>query len=118
MNLLNMIKHVNKAKIPAIILLIDFSKAFDSIDHEYIQNTLSLYGFGPIILNWTKSFFYNREACVLMKGFFTERILLRQGVPQGDIISPYIFILAVEVLLIKINNTINVKGITFAKKEG
>ena len=77
-----------------------------------------MYGFGPSILNWTKNFFYNRDACVLMKGFFKERILLKQGVPQGDIISPYIFILAVEVLLIKINNTINIRGITYAKKEG
>ena len=77
-----------------------------------------MYGFGPIILNWTMNFFCNRDACVLMKGFFTERILLKQGVPLGDIISPYIFILAVEVLLIKINNMINIRGITYAKKEG
>jgi hypothetical protein len=52
-----------------------------------------------------------------MKSTFTERILLRHGVPQGDIISPYIFILAVEILLIKINYTKHIKGIVFSRHE-
>ena len=80
-------KHVDKKRIPSIILLIDFSEAFNSINHDYIQNVLSLHGFGPSILNWFKKFFSIREATVLMKGIFTKRIFLRQGVPQGDIIS-------------------------------
>ena len=105
LNLLNLMKHVNKKRIPAIILLIDFKKAFDSINHRYIQSVLAMYGCGPCILNWINKFFSDREACILMKGYFSERIFLMQGVPQGDIISPYIFILAVEILLIKINYT-------------
>ena len=36
-NLINMIKHVNERKLNAIILLIDFKKAFDSIDHGFIS---------------------------------------------------------------------------------
>ena len=39
-----------------------------------------------------------------MGGHLTMKILLEQGVPQGDIISPFIFIIAVEILLIKITN--------------
>ena len=89
-----MMTHVNQKKIPAIILLIDFSKAFGSINHKHIQNILELYSFGPSILNWVNIFFTNRDACALTKSNFSERILLKQGVPQGDIISPYIFVLA------------------------
>ena len=36
---------------------------------------------------------------------------------QGDVVSPYLFILAVEVLLIKTNNTKLIKGITYAQNE-
>ena len=46
-----------------------------------------------------------------------KKILLEQGVPQGDVVSPYIFILAVELLLIKINNTKLIKCIIYAQKE-
>ena len=52
-----------------------------------------------------------------MKGFFSERIFLMQGVPQGDIISLYVFILSVEILLIKINYTKYIKGIVFSRHE-
>ena len=47
----------------------------------------------------------------------SKKITLDQGVPQGDVISPYVFILMVEILLLKINYTKNLTGITFATTE-
>ena len=47
----------------------------------------------------------------------SDKISLNQGVPQGDVISPYIFILMVEILLLKINHTKNLTGIIFAQVE-
>ena len=52
-----------------------------------------------------------------MGGHLTKDIPHEQGVPQGDVISPYIFILLVEMLLIKIKFSKNLKGITFATNE-
>ena len=117
LNLVNMIKHINAKKKAALILLIDFRKAFDSLDHTFMHNTLALMGFGPDIISWIKLFFKNRDAQILMGGHLTEKISLSQGVPQGDVISPYIFILMVEILLIKINHTKNITGITYAHQE-
>ena len=70
------------------------------------------------IAKWVGLFFDSREACILLGGHFTDKISLEQGVPQGDIISPHIFILAVEVLLIKINHTKNLEGIKYGVVEG
>ena len=62
-------------------------------------------------------FFGEREAQILLGGHMTEKIHLNQGVPQGDIISLFIFILIVEILLLKINYTTHLTGIKFAKME-
>ena len=85
-----------------LILLIDFNKAFDSIDHEFLENTLKNFGFGENMRNWIKTFFSSREAYVMVNGHMSTTFRLQQGVPQGDVVSPYIFLLMVEILLIKI----------------
>ena len=64
-----------------------------------------------------KLFLNNRNEQILMRGHITKDILIEQVVPQGDVISPYIFILMVEMLLIKINYSKNLRGIAFATHE-
>ena len=117
-NLLNMMHHVNEKQKASLILLIDFRKAFDSIDHTFISTVLEELGFGQDVVKWISIFFDSREAYILLGGHLSKRILLEQGVPQGDVISPYIFIVAVEILLIKICHTKHLTGITFGSREG
>ena len=117
-NLLSMMKNVNEKKKASLILLIDFRKAFDSIDHKFIANVMTELGFGPDIVKWVSIYFDSREAYILLGGNLSKKILLEQEVPQGDVISPYIFIIAVEILLIKITYTKNLTGITFGSIEG
>ena len=58
-----------------------------------------------------KAFFVDKMgARILMGGHITDRIILEQGVPQGDVVSSYIFIMMVELLLIKINFTNSIYG--------
>ena len=92
-------KQVNRINIESVILLIDFKKAFDSLSHKYIDECLKMFNFGQSIWKWVSLFFCNREAYILLGGELTKKILLEQGVPQGDVVLPYVFILAVELLL-------------------
>ena len=52
-----------------------------------------------------------------MEGHLTDKISLEQGVPQGDIISPFIFIVAVELLLKKITKSKNIQGVKIGDQE-
>ena len=67
-------------------------------------------GFGEDMREWIKIFFNNREANVIINGHLSSTIKLQQGVPQGDVVSPYIFLLMVEILLIKITKTKHLTG--------
>ena len=91
MNLVNMIHYCNSKKKAALLLLVDFQKAVDSLNHTFIDNTLKLYGFGDSVRLWIRLFFYKKEAMILLGDHLSKKILLEQGVPQGDVISPYIF---------------------------
>ena len=54
---------------------------------------------------------------ILLGGHLSKKIFLEQGVPQGDVISPYIFLLSVEILALKIKYTKNLTEVIFAKEE-
>ena len=56
LNLLNLMKHVKQERKNALILLINFKKAFDSLNHGFIKNTLTMYGFGKDIIGWIDLF--------------------------------------------------------------
>ena len=102
----------------ALLLLGNFQKAFDSIKHTFIDNALKMYGFGDSIRKWIRLFFDKREALILLGGHLSKKIILEQGVPQGDVISPYIFLLCVEILALKIKFTKKLNGVIFAEKRG
>ena len=87
---------------PAAILLIDFSKAFDSISHEYIHETLAYFNFGEYFTKIVRTMLTGRTCTVTIYGFETKPFKIERGVPEGDTASPYLFILVLEILLLRI----------------
>ena len=102
----------NKNNTPGMIVSIDFQKAFDSVSHEYIVKTLRKFNFGDNFINFIKVILSNTESCVQNGGWLSEWFNIEKGIKQGCSVSPLIFLLAVEILAMKIRKNKKIKGIT------
>ena len=64
------------------------------------------------ICKWIQTFYKNIKSTVLVNGQCANWFNIERGCRQGDPISPYIFILCVEILAISIRENKQIKGIT------
>ena len=78
----------------AILLLLDYSAAFDTISHErMIRLFRQKYGIGGTVLSWLKSYLVNRKQIIIVNGEVSEEFPLHYGVPQGSVMGPLAFAL-------------------------
>ena len=95
-----------------LLLFLDFEKAFDTVEWTFsLEKTLKHFNVGPAIINWMKIFYNNIESCVLNNGWSTNCFKPERGVRQGCLLSPYLFILGIEILAEKVRNNTDIKDI-------
>ena len=103
--------------IPGLMIMIDFEKAFDSLDWKFLDLVLKKFNFGQSLTNWVKTLYTGASSCVINNGVTSKYFPVERGVRQGDPLSPYLFILAVEVLACAIRQNKDIKGIKIADTE-
>lgn len=94
-----------------IITAIDFEKAFDSVNWNFLSKSLESFGFGESFRAWIKTFYSNILSSVTNNGFSTPSFNLKRGVRQGDPLSPSLFIIVLELLAISVQNNNQIRGI-------
>ena len=102
---------------PAILFFSDFEKAFDSVNHDFIFNCLKHFNFGDSLINWVKLFYTDAKSCVTNNGYMSDFFLINRGVRQGCPLSPYLFIICIELLSYEISHNINIRGVNIAGNE-
>ena len=76
----------------AVLVLLDFSAAFDLIDHDILLNRLEKrFGLCGIPLSWIMSYLTHRKQFVSVGNNTSNEESINRGVPQGSVLGPLLF---------------------------
>ena len=113
----DLIEKTKRENIPGLLVLLDFEKAFDSLEWNFIENALSFFGFGESIIQWFKTFYTDISSYILYNGHLSDVFKIQRGVRQGDPLSPYLFILCVELLSASLKAHPDIQGLEINNTE-
>jgi len=109
----DIIDYFDETKDKGILFMVDFKKAFDTLNWDFMFKTLDFFNFGPEFKRWIHTLYTHPVACIKNNGYTSNVFSIHRGVRQGCPVSALLFILCVEVLGLHIRQNNDLKGFSF-----
>ncbi|XP_024990648.1 uncharacterized protein LOC112524938 [Cynara cardunculus var. scolymus] len=112
------VNHAKKKKIKMFLFKVDFEKAYDSVNWNFLFHTMKQMGFGEKWINWIRVCLKSASTSILINGTPFDEFHMQRGLRQGDPLTLFLFLLLGEVLQLMIRSACNqglFKGIRLAK---
>ena len=89
------------------IIFLDFQKAFDTINYQFLFNGLLKFNFGNSFIRWIETMYKNAETCVTNNGWTSTPLPIHSGIRRGCPLSALLFLVSVEILAANIRKENN-----------
>ncbi|GJU21232.1 putative RNA-directed DNA polymerase, eukaryota, reverse transcriptase zinc-binding domain protein [Tanacetum coccineum] len=99
-------KVIDKVKKKLMLFKVDFEKAFDTVSWKYLDHMLLSLGFGSKWRRWIQVCLHSARSSVLVNGSPSNEFSIKRGLRQGDLLSPFLFIIVMEGLRIAMQNVV------------
>ena len=90
---------------------VDFIKAFDTLEWDFMLNTLKHFGFNDSFIRWVQTLYSDIQTCVSNNGWVSEIFNNPRGIRQRCPLSALLFILSVQSMSFRRRSNNNIKGI-------
>ncbi|KAL0302134.1 UNVERIFIED_CONTAM: Retrovirus-related Pol polyprotein from type-2 retrotransposable element R2DM [Sesamum calycinum] len=95
---------------PRCALKVDLRKAYDTVEWDFLFATLRLFGFPAVFIRWIEECITSAHYSVVVNGGVHGFFAGARGLRQGDPMSPYLFVLVMEVLQMILQQFIDQDG--------
>jgi len=106
----DIIQYANENNKEGCLIMLDFEKAFDTLEWSFLQNSLIKFNFGTEFIRWVSVLYNKPNAIIKNNNHLSEGFNLTRGVRQGCPLSALLFTLAVEILAINLKQDTSIKG--------
>ena len=105
------IDYAQEKQLSAAVISLDQEKAFDRVNHAFLQRVLTKFNFGPSFRKWIGVVYTDITSVVINNGWLSSPFSLQRGVRQGCPLSPLLYCLVVETLGQAIRCDSSIQGI-------
>lgn len=97
-----------------LFLFLDFEKAFDSVEWNFLFKVLKKFDFGDNFISWVTILYTNPIFRIKNNGWISKTCEMSRGIRQGCPVSALLYLFIAEILAIKLKTNNDIKGIKIA----
>ena len=109
--LLDIMHYTEIEDLDAVILSLDFVKCFDKCSFSMLHGSLTFFGFGEVVKQWTQILYKDFSVRIQNNGHLSQEIDIDKGVHQGGCCSSFYFLIIAEILALALRTNKEIDGI-------
>nr|BAC82613.1 pol-like protein [Danio rerio] len=111
MSIKDTIRYINDKQKDGFLISLDFEKAFDRVEHDFLFGVLKSFGFGENFIKWVQILYRGAVTRIKCNGFLTDCFKIRRSIRQGCPLSALLYALVAEPLGLAVKHEDRIKGI-------